>query len=133
MLQIYNFLFSFLFVFIFPCYCFFRCFHFLLHCFFTVVAVTMSARNLREHFFFSQAFFTLHSFLLLSRLPWGLQFILEGCKPFQRGSKHGPGRSFCLNHIVFSKRYYLVASIYLLGSATSYYSNYLSLVLNSLY
>ena len=86
-----------------------------------------------ESVFYSQSFFTLNSFLLLSRLPWDRQFCFEGCRASHWGSTHRPGPSVCLNHTVFGKRYYLVGSTYALGTATDYYIDYLSLVLNSLY
>ena len=65
---------------------------------------------------FERAFFTLSRCLLtllpdiwhdllLSMLPWGGQFCLEGCRAFNWGLKHRPGPSVCLNHTGFSKRY----------------------------
>ena len=62
--------------------------------------------------FYSQAFFTLHSFptfcttiCFYQDFPRSLQFFLQGCRASQWGSKRRPGPSVCLNHIVFRKRY----------------------------
>ena len=52
--------------------------------------------------FYSQAFFTLHSFLLLSRLPWSQQICLEDCRTSHWGSKHRPGPSVCLGYTLLS-------------------------------
>ena len=41
-----------------------------------------------EIVFYSQAFFTLHSPLLLSRLPWGRQFNLKGSRASRRHFSH---------------------------------------------
>ena len=62
------FLFSFLFIFLSSRFRFFRCFYcwlyfFFHYCFFTVFVVTASATDIWEGVFYSQAFFTLHSFL----------------------------------------------------------------------
>ena len=49
-------------------------------------------------FFYSQAFFTLHSFLLLSRPPWDRQFTLKGSRASCWSSKHSPGPTIVLNY-----------------------------------
>ena len=109
----------------------FGCFHCWLHLFTALFlhclsgtsllcCCTASATDLKERFY-SQAFFTLNSFLLLSRLPWGQQFRLEGCRASHRGLKHRLGPFFCLN-TVFGKRY--LGSLYVLGAATDYYINH---------
>ena len=51
-----------------------------------------------ESVFYSRAFFTLHSFLLVSRHPWGRQFNLKVSRPSCWSSKHSPGPAICLNH-----------------------------------
>ena len=43
-------------------------------------------------------FFTLHSFLLVSRPPWGRQFNLKVSRASCWSSKHSPGPTICLNH-----------------------------------
>ena len=45
-----------------------------------------------ESIFYSQAFFTLHSFLLVSRPPWGRQFNLKVSRVSCWFSKHSPKR-----------------------------------------
>ena len=51
-----------------------------------------------ERAFFTLAFFTLHSFLLVLRLPWGRQFNLKVSRASCRSSKHSPGPAIRLNH-----------------------------------
>ena len=51
-----------------------------------------------ESVFYSQAFFTLHSFLLVSRPPWGRQFSLKVSRASCWSSKQSPGLIICLNH-----------------------------------
>ena len=51
-----------------------------------------------ESVFYSQAFFILHSFLLVSRPPWGRQFKLKVIRTPCWSSKHSPGPAICLNH-----------------------------------
>ena len=51
-----------------------------------------------ESVFYSQVFFTLHSFLLVSRTPWGRQFNLKVSRASCWSSKHSPGPTICLNH-----------------------------------
>ena len=85
-------LFSFLSLFISSCFC-------LLKFFFTLCVVTASALDVRENFLLSGSFYLTHV-LLLSMLPLGWQFNLEGCRTFHWGS-HWPGPSVCLNHTVF--------------------------------
>ena len=58
-----------------------------------------------ESIFYSQAFFTLHSFLLFSRLPWGWQCNLEVRRASCWSLKHSPGPTICLNHSNPQKRY----------------------------
>ena len=48
--------------------------------------------------FFTQAFFTLHSFLLVLRLSWGRQFNLKVSRASCRSWKHSPGPAIRLNH-----------------------------------
>ena len=86
------FLFSFLSVFTSSCFC-------LLKFFFTLCVVTASALDVRENFLLSGSFYLTHV-LLLSMLPLGWQFSLEGCRSFHWGS-HWPGPSVCLNNTVF--------------------------------
>ena len=57
------------------------------------------------------------------------QFTLEGCRVSHWGSKHRPGPSVCLNHTVYSKRYYSASSIYVLGAATDYYISGFELII----
>ena len=53
--------------------------------------------------------------LLLSRLPWGRQFSLQGCRAFHWCSKHRPGPTVCLSHTVqqtvFVARFYLCIKV----------------------
>ena len=58
-----------------------------------------------ESVFHSQTFFTLHSFLLFSRLPWGRQFNLKVSRASCWPSKHSPSSTICLNHSNPQKRY----------------------------
>ena len=58
-----------------------------------------------ESIFYSQEFFTLHSFLLVLRLPWGRQFKLKFSRDSCWSSKHSPGLAICLNHSNLQKRY----------------------------
>ena len=51
---------------------------------------------------YSQAFFTLHSFLLVSRPRWGWQFNLKASRASCWSSKHSPGPAICLNHRVMA-------------------------------
>ena len=66
---------------------------------------TASATDLRERFLLSDiSYLTLlpniwHN-LLLSRLPWGWQLHLEGCRVSQWGSKHRHCPYVCLSHTV---------------------------------
>ena len=55
--------------------------------------------------FISQAFFTVHFFLLFSRLPWGGQFNLKVSRASYWSSKHSLGLTICLNHSNPQKRY----------------------------
>ena len=73
-----------------------------------------------ESVFYLQAFFTLHPSCFL-RLPWRHQFNIKVRRSSCCGSKHSRGLTICLNHTVFTKRYYLVGSIYLLCSAVKHY------------
>ena len=50
--------------------------------------------------------------LLLSRLPWGRQYNLEGCRAYHWGSKLRPHPSVCLNYTVFSS-YMISVELYL--------------------
>ena len=76
---------------------------------------TLLPRVLRiwESVFYSQAFFTLHSFLLFSRLPWKPAFNLKITRVSSWSSKHSPGWTICLNHRnpqkVYTGRFYLRA------------------------
>ena len=56
-------------------------------------------------FFYSQAFFILHSFLLFSRLPWDRQFNLKVSRASCWSSKLSPGPTICLNLSNPQKRY----------------------------
>ena len=47
--------------------------------------------------------------------------------------RNTPAPSVCLNHTAFGKSYYLIGSIYVLGTVTDYLINHLSLILNCLY
>ena len=52
-----------------------------------------------ENVFYSQTFFTLHSFLLVFRLLWDRQFNPNIAQGFMViFSKHSPGPAICLNH-----------------------------------
>ena len=97
---------------------FFECFdftNFLYHdCFLPVSSFlcccTVSVTDWRELFLLSGILYltllpNIWHNLLLSRLPWGRQFSLEGCTASHWGLKHRPSPSFCLNHTVFSKKY----------------------------
>ena len=86
---------------------------FSLHCFFTffqyfVFVLLPRVLRIWECIFYSQAFFTLHSLLLLWRLPWDCHFYLEGCRASHWGSKHRHGPSVCLNHTVLGN--YMISS-----------------------
>ena len=124
-------------------HCFFMCFFFFHHwfyyCFFSVFispsffTVTVFCQVLRfcvvvlrmlriwESFFLLSGvlYLTLrpeiwHN-LLLSRLPWGRQFSLQGCRAFHWCSKHRPGPTVCLSHTVqqtvFVARFYLCIKV----------------------
>ena len=58
-----------------------------------------------ESVFYSQAFFTLHFFLLVLRLRWGQQFNLKVSRVLCWSLKHSPGPAICLNHSNPQKRY----------------------------
>ena len=58
-----------------------------------------------ESVFYCQAFSTLHSFLLVLRLPWGQQFNLKVSRILCWSLKHSPGSAICLNHSNPQKRY----------------------------
>ena len=51
-----------------------------------------------ESAFYSQAFFTLHCFLLVLMLPWGRQFNIKVSRASCWYSKHSPGPTIRLNH-----------------------------------
>ena len=78
---------------------------------------TLLPRVLRiwERVFYFQAFFTLHSFLLVSRLPWGRQFNLKASRVSRWSSKHSPGPTICWNHSNPQKFY--MSRLYLRGRA----------------
>ena len=105
--------------------------------FFIVIVVTATATDLKKRFLLWCGFYLIlilniwHN-LLLSRLSWGWRFSLKGYRGSHWGSKHRLNPSVCLNRTVFSKRNYMVGSIYVSGAATNYYINDLSLVLDSL-
>ena len=68
--------------------------------------------------FYPQAFFTLRSFTkifdltcIYQGLPMSQQFFFEGCRASRWGLKHRSGPIVCLNHTVFSKRYWSLGSI----------------------
>lgn len=73
-------------------------------------------------FYFTLLFDIWHS-LLLSRLPWGLQYSLEGYGASYLGSKHRPSPYVCLNRTVFGKRYLWVGSINVLRSYGTLYQS----------
>ena len=96
-------------------HCFFGCFHFFMFSFLKMClgvfivdcicslhcVVVMRVLRMWDSIFYSHTFFfTLHSFQILSRLHWGCQFCLEGCRASQWGLKHGPTRSVCLSYTV---------------------------------
>ena len=56
-------------------------------------------------FFTLKLFFTLHSFLLFSRLLWDQQFNLKASRASCWSLKHSPGPVICLNHNNPRKRY----------------------------
>ena len=58
-----------------------------------------------ESVFYSQAFFTLHSFLLFLRLPWDRQFNLKASRASSWSLRHSPSSAICLNHNNPQKRY----------------------------
>ena len=121
-----------------PC-CFFCCFFFF---FFNFCVVVLWLLWIGEIFFYPQPFFTLNSYpafgasttatCLYQGFPGSWQFFSEGCRASYCGSKHRSNPSVCLNYTVFSKRYYLVGSIYVLRPAVEHYINLL-LVLNPLF
>ena len=65
----------------------------------------LRVRRIWQNVFYSQAFFTLHSFLLLSRHPWGWPFTLKGSRASCWLSKHSPGLSIVWNERNPQKRY----------------------------
>ena len=74
-----------------------------------------------ESFFCPEAFFTLNSSFptfdttcFYQGFPENRMFFPEDCRVSQSTEKYRPDPSFCLNHTVFSKRYYSVGSIYVL-------------------
>ena len=93
------FLLSFLLVLISSCLYFFKCFYCCLH-FFTLLLLHCLFCD-HKCYVFEKAFFTLKGFWhytslqLLSRLPWGWQFCLEGFRASPWGSKHRPVPSVC--------------------------------------
>ena len=50
-----------------------------------------------ESFFYPQAFFTLHSFLLVQSFPGSRQFNLKGSRAPCWSSKHSPSPTICFN------------------------------------
>ena len=97
---------------------FFECFHFskflYRDCFLSGASfLPCCTRVLRiwESFFHSSAFFTLHSFpafgtnCFYQGFPGKSFSALKVAGSSTVGSKHRPGASVCLNHILFSKRY----------------------------
>ena len=68
-----------------------------------------------ENGFYSQAFFTLHSFLLVLRPPWGSQFSLNVSRASCWSSKRSPAPTICLNHSNRQKFY--IGRFYLRGRA----------------
>ena len=68
--------------------------------------------ELEGTFFIHRHFLPFFTQLLLSSLPWDLQFCLEGCRASHPSSKHRFSPSVCLNHSVQQK--VLVGSIYVL-------------------
>ena len=100
---------------------------------FPTFATVLQVLQIWERFFYPQTFFTLNSFWtfgamgcftnLLSRDPWSKQFFLEVAGLSNRGLKHRPGPSVCLNHTVFSKIFFLVGSIYVLQPYRTLYQN----------
>ena len=77
-----------------------------------IFVLLLRVLQIREIVFYSQTFFTLDSFLLLSSFPCGQLFCLEGCRASHWGSKHRPGPFVCLNHTVFSN-YMISRELYL--------------------
>ena len=55
--------------------------------------------------FYSQAFFTLHSFLLVLRLPWRQQFNLKVSRASCWSSKHSPSQAIASNDSNAQKKY----------------------------
>ena len=80
-----------------------------------------------ENFFYPETFFNLHSFPTFGTtcfyhgFPGSRHFFHEGCRASHWGSKHRPSPYLCLNHILFSKKYYLVGSIFVLRSYRTLY------------
>ena len=91
---------------------------------FPIFATILQVLWISYRFFYHQAFLTLHSFStfgttwcctdLLSRVLWELAVLLWSCRPSKCGSKHRLDPPVCLNHTVFTKRYYSGGSIYVL-------------------
>ena len=86
---------------------------FVLFCFLALrfcVAVPRVLWIWEESFSYSQTFFISHSFRTFGTtcfyqgFPGSQQFFFKGCRASNRGSKHRPSPSVCLNHTVFSKR-----------------------------
>ena len=73
-----------------------------------------------ENFFYPETFFNLHSFPTFGTtcfyhgFPGSRHFFHEGCRASHWGSKHRSSPYLCLNHIMLSKKYYLVGSIFVL-------------------
>ena len=61
--------------------------------------------QIERTFFTHRGFFTLHSFLLFSRLLWGRQFNLKVSRASCWSLKHSPGPAICLNHNNSQNRY----------------------------
>ena len=67
-------------------------------------------------FFTLRRYFTLHSFLLVLRPPWGRQFNLNVSRASCWSSKHSPSPTICLNHSNPQKFY--TGRFYLRGRAS---------------
>ena len=84
-----------------------------------------------ESIFYSQVFFSLHSFPTFGTTCFyqdfsaSRQFFLEGCRVSHWVLKHRPGQFVCLNHTVFSKKYWSAGSTYVLRLYKTLYQTFL--------
>ena len=84
------------------------------------ISQSTTSTTVWENFFYPETFFNLHSFPTFGTTCFyqgfrgSRHFFHEGCRASHWGSKHRSSPYLCLNHIMLSKKYYLVGSIFVL-------------------